>query len=481
MLSEQESSPLCELESDDRQTSCAEPLRVVDATGVTVTPDATGEPQGSDGRGTGVRPHGFHAFGPTARKGVLALADQFVVSGANFAVTVIVGRACGANELGVYALAYTFVVLILCAQESLILTPYTVYWHRLSRRDRPGYTGSVLTHYTLLAALVAGCAALCGGGMLAATGWRRIAALMLVLAAVVPVALLRDFVRRLAYAQLRVFTALALDVTVAVLQIGGLIGLAIVGVLSPGSAYVVMGVSGAVAVAGWFLLGRPALTVRREKVLPDLRRNWSFGRWDFAALMTLMLQLSVVPWMLALVLGTHAAGIYAACISIVSLARPVIQGVSNVLVPRAALAFAEGGRLEVRRVAAKTTRLVALAMTLFCGGVMLVGAELVSLLYGGEYADCQAIVAVLALAVLCSALGTAAYDGLRAIERPDVNFKANLLGLATTAVSCSALMVAWGVLGAAAGLLAGYALTAAVRWVVFLRQVGDTPQVVSNA
>jgi O-antigen/teichoic acid export membrane protein len=67
------------------------------------------------------------------------------------------------------------------------------------------------------------------------------------------------------------------------------------------------------------------------------------------------------------------------------------------------------------------------------------------------------------------------------VERPDVNFKANLLGLATAVALCVWLLGIWGVLGAACGLLAGDLVAAALRWAVFLRLVADTPREVTNA
>ena len=407
-------------------------------------------------------------LGATARNGALALADQFVVSGASFATTVIIGRVCGADELGVYALAFTLVVLIVCVQESLLATPYTVYCQRLDGPARAEYAGSILVHHVFLAAIIMVCLVLGGAGILAGTGLLRFAGVAWVLAAVVPLALLRDLVRRLSFAHMEMSTSLALDVGVAVLQIGGLVALAIAGWLSAGMAYAVMGASCAVALAGWFVFARASFVVRRERVLSDLRKNWAFGRWVFAAMITLMLQLSVVPWLLAAIRGAQAAGVFAACMSVVLLANPAIQGISNVLTPRAAMAFAQGGAAEVRRVVGKVTLLVAVAMILFCGVVMWIGGEIVSLLYGSEYAGYRMVIAVLAVAVLGRALGMAAYNGLRAVERPDVNLKTNLLGLAVTVGLCTVLTMQHGVLGAACGLAAGDVAAATLRWAAFL-------------
>jgi hypothetical protein len=49
---------------------------------------------------------------PTSRKGLLSLIDQMIVSLSNFLSGVIVGRACGAEEFGLYSLGFS---LLLCA------------------------------------------------------------------------------------------------------------------------------------------------------------------------------------------------------------------------------------------------------------------------------------------------------------------------------------------------------------------------------
>src|SRR5438105_2895107 len=53
-------------------------------------------------------------------KGVLAVADQAVVSGTSFLTTVLIGRWCGPGELGIYSLGVTLLVSWVCVQESLI-------------------------------------------------------------------------------------------------------------------------------------------------------------------------------------------------------------------------------------------------------------------------------------------------------------------------------------------------------------------------
>ena len=61
------------------------------------------------------------------------------LGGTNFFGTVIVGRWCGLNELGLYSLAFGVMILISVLQQSLILNPYAVFSNRLA-----GRRGSIL-------------------------------------------------------------------------------------------------------------------------------------------------------------------------------------------------------------------------------------------------------------------------------------------------------------------------------------------------
>src|SRR5689334_14460496 len=99
-------------------------------------------------------PHfAFRILEVASGKGALALMDQAVVSGTSFLTTILVGRWCGAGELGAYSLGFSLLVAWAGVQESLIAVPYTLYWHRCPPEEQRGYSGSVLAHQAMLSAL----------------------------------------------------------------------------------------------------------------------------------------------------------------------------------------------------------------------------------------------------------------------------------------------------------------------------------------
>ena len=65
-----------------------------------------------------------------AWKAPVAVFDQALVSGGNFAATVLIGRFAGPHELATYALGFAVLILVGTVHESLAMAPYTVLWDR---------------------------------------------------------------------------------------------------------------------------------------------------------------------------------------------------------------------------------------------------------------------------------------------------------------------------------------------------------------
>jgi O-antigen/teichoic acid export membrane protein len=401
-------------------------------------------------------------------KDVLAVLDQAVVSGTSFVTTILLWRWCGPGELGVYSLGFTLLVTWGCVQESLIALPYTLYRHRPLKGTPAEYAGSVLVHQGLLSALAlitlaaAGVALSWGGFVpgLAGVTW--------VLALVMPFALFREFGRRFAFAHLGMAEALALDGTVAALQLAGLAALAWAGALSAGSAFATVGAACALTGAAWLYWARDEFAVRGSQWRATMRQSWTLGKWIFAGQLTLSVQAYFIHWLLAGTSGAAATGVYTACMSIALFSNPLILGISNALAPRTAQAFTEGGGGELRRVVFQTTALLAAAMALFCAAVFVGGDDVMALLYhGSQYEGHDHTVAVLALAMLASALGMPASNGLTAVERPDVVFKVSLVAVGLSVALVPFLVAEWGVTGAAYGFLAGNVAGSLGRWIAF--------------
>jgi O-antigen/teichoic acid export membrane protein len=412
-----------------------------------------------------------------SRRGPLAILDQAILSGTSFLTTVLIGRAAGPEELGLYSLGFTLSVLILIVQESLVAAPYTVFAQRLHGAARAEYAGSALAHHGMLAILAA--AALIVAAV--AVGAGGLGPVLGVLAVAVPFALLRDFGRRLCFAHGRMRAALVLDAATSLLQMLGLVAVMAGGWATAVAAQAVVGVACAVTAVGWLVAARADFAWRRETVAAELRRSWAFGKWVTAGQVVATVHGFALYWLLALVEGPTATGALVACMQLVMLSNPFLLGLSNALGPVAARAYADGGPAAVRGVATRAALVLGAGMGAFAVAVVVLGGVAMERLYGAEYAGQEPILAVLAAALLAGGFSVAADHGLRALARPDVGFRASAIGLCVTVLTASVLLMHFGVLGAACGFLAGCATGSVVRWLAFRRLAAEPTAEVARA
>lgn len=405
-------------------------------------------------------------YGETARKAAVALADQVIVSGASFFTTVLIGRLCGPSELGIYSLAFAITVLLATVQQSVVTVPYTIYVHRMPRGARRKYFGGVLAHCGLLSILSTAGLTIAAAIAMLGVGPAEAIPVFWALAATVPFLLLRDFGRRLSFADLRMNSALGLDALVVVLQLALVGGLALAGRLTAAAAFGAVGFSCAIVALGWLYSVRSQFTLGWTAIKQGWRQNWGFSKWVLADQTATTLNTYVMHWLLAILFGVGATGLFAACATILCVLNPIVLGLNNVLMPRVAVAIAEGSRGELRRVLLKSTLVVTAATALFCGVLLAFGPQIMRILYGGAYAGQSRTVSVLAIDMLVSSLAMAPAYALWARERSRTLFQVRVLRIAIAIVVSLCLAGSLGPIAAAYGLLVGSAIaTALTFWI----------------
>ena len=403
----------------------------------------------------------------TARQGGLSLIDQGVVSATNFLTGVIIARACSKEELGLYMLGFSLILLVTDLQTSLIATPYMVYAPRLKGEAHASYTGSTLIHQMGLCLLIV--LGLIGGEIAVrhGVGPRGLGPVLYALIAMATFITLREYARRICFACLKVKRALLLDAGIAAGQIGGLLLLARFGLLSASRAYWLMGVVCGAAVLGWLWSERSFYRLRISESLVDLKRNWTLGKWVFASGLVWAISMNLYPWMLAAFHGTASAGIWAACLGAVALGNPAVLGIQNFLGPKIAHVHAKEGGRSLRTYVLRASGLVALPMLLFCVAMTFLGGSLVTLLYGHSYAGNGLVVAFLAINLAVSIISFSFSRALFAIERADVDFAVNFVALFIMVTLGLWLVRSSGAVGAAIGLLIANTAASGVRYIAF--------------
>jgi O-antigen/teichoic acid export membrane protein len=232
-----------------------------------------------------------------------------------------------------------------------------------------------------------------------------------------------------------------------------------------------MGAACALACLAWFVLDRPRIQLVKHRIVPDWRHNWSFGKWALRSFLVGNTTGPAMLWILGITVGTAATGLFGACTTIIGLTNVVMSGVSNVLTPQAAHAFAVGGAADLRRVLIRTAGFFVLTLGVFTLFVFASGDWLAVMVFGPAYAGSGPVLLALALSALMSSLGMVAGNGLWAIDQPRCNFVADVCCMATTLATAGVLIGSLGAVGAAIATLAGTTVAALVRTTTLVRLV----------
>ena len=410
---------------------------------------------------------------------VLALADQGIVSCASFLATIIIGRCTNSNELGLYSIGASLTVILIGVQGSLILLPYTIRRHAAGMNAEEFAGGSLAQSISFAAAtslLTAVAAVIFAGHVGLATP-----AMLLALSGAIPFILLREFARQIALAHLRLTDVVIVDLGAAVIQLTALCCLGFWGKLSAATAWAALGGGCAVTALAWLYQARAAFVIRLTQARTAARQSWQLAKWLLAAHLAGSLQRQVAYWLLAGIAGATVTGVFAACMSVVSFANPLIIGLCNALIPKAVVTFRTSGVNRLLRQAVWDALLLVSATMLFCAVIALAGESIMSALYHNrEYEGQGATVTALALAVLHYAAGFPAANGLMTMQRPQAIVWASILGAIVTVSLVLPLFHMNGLLGAALAVLAGSAVEAAVRWAAFLINAFSSTQTVGR-
>jgi O-antigen/teichoic acid export membrane protein len=248
-------------------------------------------------------------------------------------------------------------------------------------------------------------------------------------------------------------SALVVSILSGFFQIGGLMLLAYCHLLSATTAYWMIGSSCGVVSIVWLVCNKNDYSLNFGQATSALRLNWSQGKWIFGGSMISSISTYLYPWFLATFQGVAEAGTFAACQNVANLPNPFLLSVSNILRPKTALAFTNGGPVLLMRLVKRSTLKIALVMGLYLT-LMLIGGEWLTFqIYGSKYVGTGQVVLVLAIGLFAFAV-TAPYGyGLIAMERADINFRITITCSLPAILLGLFLIRTYGSIGAAYSLL----------------------------
>ncbi|HEX2296656.1 MAG TPA: hypothetical protein VHN37_15290 [Actinomycetota bacterium] len=394
------------------------------------------------------------------RQGGWALVDQALSSGTNFAVAILVARFLGPADFGSFSYAYTAWIALMGIGRSLLVQPFQVTASALDgdewREATKAAAGSVALLGAAAGAVIAVVAV--AVGVDDPTG----ATLLAMAACSVPL-LLQDFWRFAAFSRGDARGAAANDGLWAVVQVAAFAGVAATMELTAPVAFLAW----AAGAAAGALYG-----MRQHRVAPAFttataawaRGVLGLGGWFTLSnvLYTAGVQASLV--VVGVVDGRAAIGGLRSIVNLFGPAQLVRDASENVVLPRATRALATSGIAGTRKIALAYSAFVAGVMTLYGLALVVAGRWVLGGVFGTEFERFSSLMLPIAVGTVLSGSASGAAVGLRSARQGRGLASIQGILVAARVAITLALVIPFGVVGAAWGYSSVMGISSVIMW-----------------
>lgn len=406
-----------------------------------------------------------------------ALADQCVVSAANFLTVYLFARHLDTAHFGAFMLAYVGLQLLTSMQSAFLTQPHNVLAAPLPQHEYRRFTGAVMLMQLASCAAVGVVLGLAGWGVWRA--WSPAAGSVLIVLAIAAMPwLTQEFVRRVLYTRSESRAAAQNDFVTYGLQLTGAIALSWWWAerAAPETALAVLGGSSVAGVAlGWWQLrGHVSFDGGISRTLARTWHEvWHFGKWLTGQNTLVWLGGQGDTWLVGLMLGPEQVGLYRAATHLANVMNIVRQAAISYLPSRGSLAYHDGGTEGLAQWVRTSWWGLAAALAPFC--IVLVGFPgwVLGIAYGDRYATPElALILALSTAAQCILFVKYPFDiGLLALRQTKAIFYIHLIPVVFLFTSGIALIYFLGILGPPLSSILIGAVLLLVTWRIYTRLV----------
>jgi O-antigen/teichoic acid export membrane protein len=388
----------------------------------------------------------------------------------------LLARWLSSEVYGAFAVAFATLLFLSGFHNVLLLEPMSVMGPaRYSDRTSAYFAAQLKIHKRL--------------GALLASALLLIALLMKLLGAnlelvtataasafALPFFLVLWLVRRMAYMVQRPSVAGWASAGYFLLTLFGLLVLHRRNVLSPATAFLLMGSAGLLSAA--LPLRQLGLLEAKADIECSWKavaqENWNYGRWLIASTALFSVAAQIQTYLAAGLLGLGAAGIFRAMQVPSLVMTQIVTAVGLLLLPSMSYEFGLGEFARLRRKAVLASAIVTLLAVGYAALLWLFAGPVEHLLYGGKYSPYVRLIPILGLVPVCTGLANGFSMALRASQKPHFDLVANAISAPVGLITAAAFIRLWGLKGAAFSLVAGFAAYAAVFCWSFQRSAKQT-------
>ena len=375
-------------------------------------------------------------FVPWVHKGGCAVLDQALISGSNFVVSVLLARWLVPEQYGAYAVAFGFFILLSLVYGSLVLEPMAVFGGSSYRNSLRGYLGSLIwIHVAMSLAIAAAFGASAfiawkvapAGGLGGALAGVTIAS---------PCVLLFWLARRSFYLELSPAKAATGALVYFTISLSLLFVVYRRGVLSPFSAFVLIGV--AALGTGFYLLVRLVRELQPRKFDHSVGevwgRHWRYGRWALLSCVASWIPANIYYPLLGSFKSMAQSGQLKALMNFTLPVEQVKLALGLLLLPYAASVIGKEGRASAAALSRRMTLVAVGVAIVYWAVIFWWQGPAFHALYSGRYMEVLHLLPIVAVGSIlwCGSFGSAI--ALRAMESPSSVFVALAMATAVSLI-----------------------------------------------
>jgi O-antigen/teichoic acid export membrane protein len=401
--------------------------------------------------------------GQTAQQGIIAAADQGIISITNFASALLLARAVEPTEFGVYAVGFLLLHLLRALQDGLIVQPLSTYGPVMEIGAFRRYATENGVLQVLLAGSSAAAAAVFGW-FLTFLGNDTAGPTLFIMWFVFLTWPLQEFIRRCFYSRNQIPKGVVNTITASLIRLGVLVIWASENRLNGQAGLNAIGWGSLIALTLGIWQARQFWTFRKIDVLKTARKNWEFGKWVLGGSLANWGAAELYPLLAAGIISFAAAGAYRALQNLVAPVHVLLRAIDTFLTPRAAWLYHHQGFRGLSR----GLRLIYMVSGIPILGLLVLVSlfpePLLTLLYGETYlpySEGMALMAVFYILWFAYWPLLAAYKAIR-MTRPI--FVANIAAIASMFTIGIWAIHKWGVYGAIGGQALNAFIVSAGLW-----------------
>ena len=412
------------------------------------------------------------------RRGGLAFVDQALIGVSNFLLSVLLARWLEPAEYGAFALALSAFWLYGNIYQALLAEPVAVFGGGRYASAFREYVGQLLKLHSRLA--IPGTLCLVAASFALGQFYSgSVRSAMLGVALGSGFILLQSIMRNAVFSQLRPGLSAVASSLYFVTTIAGCWLLYSTATLSPATAFGVMAAAGAVSSAYLAFRLRPRWRGKTAGEAEELtqgivaKQHWGYGRWLMSSAAVEWLPLNGFYMLLPAVSGLAAAANLRALMNLVAPFMHANFAISMLLVPRLVRDRNRGGRARMSTTIKPVLALCAIAAVAYLALLVAFTNDVTGAVYAGKYSDFSTFsVLCVGLMPLADSFTTVVGSAIRAAEKPQQVFWAQMAASFVTVAIGMPLAIRFGLSGALVGLsLAGFTNSGMATW-LYLRGAG---------